>query len=218
MKIACVIHRFGADIAGGSEAHCRHVAERLAAHHDVTILTTCAKDHVTWRNEYPAGESRLGALRVAALSRSSATALAAPLPRHQRSRVQPAAPPRPSRNEWFRENGPEAPELLSYLAAHGREFDTVLFWAFRYAVVFFGLPLVADRAMLVPTAEDDPVIGMEIVGRFLSRPVGYIFLTPEEQELVERRMSGPLPPSCVIGSGLEPAGSSASPQRSRRPA
>src|SRR5438874_1951948 len=58
MKLACVIHRFGADIAGGSEGHCRLVAEHLAAEHDVTIVTTCAKDHITWRNHYPPGESR----------------------------------------------------------------------------------------------------------------------------------------------------------------
>ena len=64
MKIACVVHRYGADIAGGSEAHCRHVAERLAAHHDVTVLTTCAKDHITWRNEYPAGETRVDSVLV----------------------------------------------------------------------------------------------------------------------------------------------------------
>ena len=55
MKLACVVHRFGPDIAGGSEAHCRHVAEHLAAEHDVTILTSCARDHVSWRNEYPEG-------------------------------------------------------------------------------------------------------------------------------------------------------------------
>ena len=56
MKIACVVHRFGADIAGGSEAHCRHVAERLALKHDVTVLTTCAKNHISWQNEYPPGD------------------------------------------------------------------------------------------------------------------------------------------------------------------
>ena len=50
MKLACVIHRYGADIAGGSEGHCRLVAEHLAAQHDVTILTTCAKDHISRRN------------------------------------------------------------------------------------------------------------------------------------------------------------------------
>ena len=64
MKIACVVHRFGAEIAGGSEGHCRAVARRLAAAHDVTVLTTSAADHVTWRNRFPAGESLDEGVRV----------------------------------------------------------------------------------------------------------------------------------------------------------
>ena len=64
MKLACVVHRYGVDIAGGSEAHCRHVSEHLATRHDVTILTTCARDHISWRNEHAAGTSRAGPLIV----------------------------------------------------------------------------------------------------------------------------------------------------------
>ena len=64
MKLACVVHRYGIDIAGGSEAHCRHVAEHLATRHDVTILTTCARDHISWRNEHSAGASTVGPLTV----------------------------------------------------------------------------------------------------------------------------------------------------------
>ena len=64
MKIACVIHRFGSDIAGGSESHCRAIAQHLAAAHQVTVITSCASDHVSWANHYPAGESTDGALRV----------------------------------------------------------------------------------------------------------------------------------------------------------
>ena len=55
VKLACVVQRYGAGVAGGSERHCRELALRLAAHHDVTILTTCAADYVTWENEFPAG-------------------------------------------------------------------------------------------------------------------------------------------------------------------
>jgi glycosyltransferase involved in cell wall biosynthesis len=46
---------------------------------------------------------------------------------------------------------------------------------------------------------------MPIVERLFARPAGYVFLTPEEQDLVERRMTGVPRPSCVIGSGLDPA-------------
>ena len=48
-----MVQRYGAGIAGGSERHCRELALRLAASHDVTILTTCAADYVTWDNEFP---------------------------------------------------------------------------------------------------------------------------------------------------------------------
>src|SRR6187455_550552 len=47
VKLALVVHRYGADIAGGSEAETREYAERLAVTHDVTVLTSCARDYVT---------------------------------------------------------------------------------------------------------------------------------------------------------------------------
>ena len=107
MKLACVIQRFGPEIAGGSERHCRVVAEHLAAAHDVTILTTCAQDYVTWRNVYAAGASTLGALRV----------LRFPVARQRRmhrfaeiSEIVFTTRSSPAEQElWFRENGPEAP-------------------------------------------------------------------------------------------------------------
>jgi glycosyltransferase involved in cell wall biosynthesis len=203
LKLACVIHRFGTDIAGGSEGHCRGVAERLAEHHDITILTTCARDHITWQNEYPAGSSKVGRLAVRRFPVARTRSL------HQFTEISElvfsGAASETEQERWFRENGPEAPELLEFLERHGAEYDWILFWSFRYYQTFFGLPLVADRAVLVPTAEEDPLIrGAGILGRFFALPAGFVFLTPEEQTLVAARAPGPMTPSCVIGSGVEP--------------
>jgi glycosyltransferase involved in cell wall biosynthesis len=202
MKIACVVHRYGVDFAGGSEAHCRHIAERLASHHDVTVITTCARDHITWRNEYPPGETRINDVLVRRFPVARQRVL------NRFKDVSDIAfsgtASEGEQVEWFRENGPDTPQLLAWLGDHGREFDWVLFWAFRYAEVYFGLPLVAERAILVPTAEDDPVIRMDLLAPFFALPAGYIFLTPEEQTLIERRVAGRLPPSVVVGSGLDP--------------
>lgn len=201
MRLACVIHRFGADIAGGSESHCRVVAEHLAANHDVTIITTCAKDHVTWKNHYPPGESRMGRLRVIRF------AVARPRDLHRfmdisdlvfADRASPA-----EQEQWFRENGPDAPELLDHLRRHGAEYDRLLFWSYRYYHSYFGLPLVAARAVLVPTAEEDPLIRVDALDQLFALPAGYAYLTPEEAELVKGRVPARTP-SAIIGCGLDP--------------
>ncbi len=203
MKLACVVQRFGAEVTGGSERHCRVIAEHLASHHDVTVLTSCAQDYVTWRNVYPPGASRVGLVNV----------LRFPVARQRHlgqladiSQVVFTTRSSPEEQErWFVDNGPEVPELIEYLRRHGHEYDRILFWTYRYYQTFFGLPLVADRAILVPTAEEDPLIWVDIVDRLFSLPIGYLFLTPEEADLVRARSSRPLAPSAVIGCGVDPA-------------
>ena len=202
MKLAFVVQRYGADIAGGSEGHCRDLAERLSGRHDITVVTTTAKDYVTWENAFPAGETVEKGVRI----------LRFPVARPRRMKVFAdlsdevfdggTAPDR--QHEWFRENGPESPELLEFLRTQGPTFDLVVFWTFRYYQSYFGLPLVADRAVLVPTAEEDDAINLSVLREFFDKPVGYLFLTPEEEQLVSARARRNLHPSTIAGLGLEP--------------
>jgi len=202
VNLACVIHRFGADIAGGSEGHCRLIAEHLAANHEVTIVTTCAQDHITWRNHYPPGESRVGRLRVRRFPVARERHLHRFMDLSDLVFADRATPE--EQEQWFHENGPEAPELLEHLRRHGSEYDRVLFWSYRYYDAYFGLPLVSDRAVLVPTAEEDPLIHVDVLGRFFELPKALLFLTPEEEALVGRRAPAGTP-SAIIGCGLDPA-------------
>lgn len=203
MKLACVVHRFGAGIAGGSEGHCRAIALRLAGRHHVTILTSTARDHVTWAEAFPAGRSADGPLQVERFpvvrTRSiQRFAMATEVATSGTASEQ-------EQEAWFRENGPEVPALLDHLRSRGGDYDRVLFWSFRYYQSYFGLPIVAPRSVLVPTAEDDPVIRFDILDRYFQQPAGFLFLTPEEHALVARRCSRPLAPFRVIGTGLDDA-------------
>ena len=120
LKLACVVHRFGADIAGGSEGHCRLIAEHLAAQHDVTILTTCAKDHITWRNHYPAGEIAREAAGCAVLrfpvARERDMRRFMDLERSDRRRSRQ----RRGAGAVVPRERPDAPELLEHLRAPRR--------------------------------------------------------------------------------------------------
>ena len=214
MKLAFVVQRYGAEIAGGSEGHCRALAQRLSRGtadspaHDITVLTTCARDYVSWANAYAPGESRDGDVRV----------IRYPVRRTRRLKLFAdlsddvfdggASPGR--QEEWFLENGPDTPALLDHLSAHGGDYDLVLFWTFRYATSYFGVPRVPGRAILLPTAEEDPAIKLDVLEAFFHKPAGYVFLTPEEEALVSARAGQPLTPAATIGIGLDPVAATAS--------
>jgi glycosyltransferase involved in cell wall biosynthesis len=210
MKLAFVVQRYGADIAGGSEGHCRELAERLSSRHQITVLTTCARDYVTWENVFPAGSA----------VENGVTVIRVPVARQRRIKVFAdlsdevfdGGASREKQEEWFRENGPDTPALLDYLRAHGRDFDLVLFWTYRYFQSYFGLPLVQERAVLVPTAEEDAAIDLDVLPQFFDRPAGYIFMTPEEQELVASRAFNPPRTSVVAGIGIDPPASTRPPR------
>ena len=55
MKVAFVSTRYGLEVNGGAEQHCRLVAERLAEYWNIEILTTCAMDYVKWSNFFSPG-------------------------------------------------------------------------------------------------------------------------------------------------------------------
>ena len=203
MKLAFVVQRYGADIAGGSEGHCRQLAERLSPRHDITVLTTCARDYVTWANAYPEGTSTQNGVRVMRFR----------VDRRRRLKdfadlsdevFDGHAPPE-RQEEWFQENGPSSAALLDHLRRHGGDYDLVLFWAYRYFQSYFGVPLVRDRAVLLPTAEEDPAITLDVLHEYFQIPAGYLFLTPEEEALVSRRAGRALRPAATIGIGLDPA-------------
>ncbi len=64
MKLAFVTPRYGADIPSGAEHACRLLAERLCRRHEIEVLTTCARDPLTWKNEYPEASDRVRGVLV----------------------------------------------------------------------------------------------------------------------------------------------------------
>jgi glycosyltransferase involved in cell wall biosynthesis len=201
VRLAFVIQRYGLEVNGGAELHCRWLAERLARRHKVEVLATCALDYLEWRNHYPEGAEVVNGIpvhRFAVQRPRDARAFAA-----LSDRCFHEAHSREEEEAWVRENGPLSPELVKAVhAAHGR-FDRFLFYCYRYYHSYHGLPGVREKAILVPTAEEDPAIGLGIFKPFFRAPRGIVYLTPEEQALVEDASGSREVPSVVIGSGVD---------------
>jgi len=200
VRLAFVIQRYGTEVSGGAELHCRWLAERLARRHDVEVFATRALDYLEWRNHYPAGTAEVNGVPVHRFTvkrgrNARAFASLCNLCFHEPHT-------REEEEAWVRENGPFSPALVRGVAGARERFDRFFFYCYRYYQSYYGLPTVCDRAILVPTAEEDPAIGLSIYKPFFRAPRGIVYLTPEEQALVEDTSGNREVPSVVIGSGL----------------
>jgi glycosyltransferase involved in cell wall biosynthesis len=200
VRLAFVIQRYGTEVSGGAELHCRWLVERLARRHQVEVFATRALDYLEWRNHFPAGTEVVGGVpvhRFPVKRRRSAREFASlsNLCFHEKHTEDEEV-------RWVKENGPFSPALVEAVAGARERFDRFFFYCYRYYHSYFGLPAVRDRAILVPTAEEDPAIGLRIFRPFFRAPRGIVYLTPEEQALVEDASGNRDLPSVVIGSGL----------------
>jgi glycosyltransferase involved in cell wall biosynthesis len=205
MTIAFVVQRYGLEVNGGAELLCRQVAERLAGRYPIEVLTSCAIDYATWRDAYPPGVDRVNGLPV---RRFPVDAPRDPARFAEVSRrVFGGRRARDDELAWMRAQGPYSSRFLEHLRAEGARYECAVFFTYLYAFTFFGLPLVRERSVLVPTAHDEPPISLGIFREVFAAPRALIFLTPEEQAFVNARFGTAGVPQAVAGVGVEvPAG------------
>ncbi|MCM3880632.1 MAG: glycosyltransferase [Vicinamibacterales bacterium] len=182
MRIAFIVQRYGTEILGGAEYACRLTAERLATKHDVEVLTTCARDYVTWANEYPEGTDRVRGVTVRRFANSQTRDIA-DFNRYSDWIFQN---PHSSADEmeWLKRQGPWSPALLEYLKRHHRNYETLIFYTYLYAPTVLGLQIDPGRSILVPTAHDEPPIRLGIYKDVFRLPKGIGYLTEVERKFV----------------------------------
>jgi glycosyltransferase involved in cell wall biosynthesis len=201
VKIAVVVQRYGQAINGGAELHARYVAEHLARHVEVEVLTTCAVDYVTWRNELPAASEEINGVRVRrfrvarerspiAFGRASARVF------DRRHSVNDEL-------RWLQAEGPTSPALIKHVARHARDFDFFVFFSYRYYQAFHGARAAASKAILVPTAERDSAMGLSIFRSIFRGVRALMYNSPEERAMIQAIADNGQVPSVVVGIGSE---------------
>jgi glycosyltransferase involved in cell wall biosynthesis len=201
LKVALVVQRYGVEVLGGAETLARRSAELIASDVDLTVLTTCAVDYLTWADHYEPGETAVNGVRVL---RFPVSAPRDPEAFEAASQRAYAAPKNVKFGQaWMNAQGPNAPGLLAHLDEKGSGYDAVVFVTYLYATTADGLPLVAGRAILVPTVHDEPPIRLGIFDEIFARPRLCLFLTHEERELARERFGVPDERARVVGSGID---------------
>ena len=183
MRIAFVVQRYGAEILGGSEYHCRLVAERLAARHEVEVLTTCAREYITWKNEYPEGTDRVRGVTVRRFANAQTRDIDAF--NEYSDWIFSNSHSREDEMKWLEMQGPWCPALLEHLARHHRSYDALIFFTYLYAPTVLGLQVDPNRSILVPTAHDEPAIRLEIYKDMFRLPGAVAFNTEVEKNFLK---------------------------------
>jgi len=201
VKLAVVVQRYGAEINGGAELHARYIVELLARHHRVEVLTTCARDYVTWRNEYPAGEQTINGVTVRRF----------PVSRERDvddfGRRSHAIFDKPhslaDEDAWLDSEGPTSTALLDYVRTHAAEIDYFIVFSYRYHHAYHTARLVPHKTVLVPTAERDAAIGVALFGPMFRGVRALMYNSPEEQAMIRAATGNDHVPGVVVGVGSE---------------
>jgi glycosyltransferase involved in cell wall biosynthesis len=201
MKLAFVIQRYGTEVLGGSEHLCRLLAERLAGQHEIDVLTTCARDYVTWKNDSPEGADRIRGVTVRRFATTRERDIASFntysdwIYNHPHGRADEL--------EWLKQQGPWSPALIEHLRRHHQHYDVLVFFTYLYAPTVLGLEIAPGRSVLIPTAHDEPAIRLDMFRDVFSRPAALCYLTASEQEFVQHQFTERPLLEEVIGVGVD---------------
>ena len=201
MKLAVVVQRYGADINGGAELHARYIAEHLSRHADVRVLTTCARDYVTWRNELPPGTQDVNGVPVERF----------PVDRERdveefgrrSARVFNETHSIEDEVRWLESEGPVSRQLLDRVRSSGSEFDFFFAFSARYYHAYHTARAVPDRTILVPTAEREPSIGLRIFLPVFRGVRAIMYNSLEEQAAITTLTGNAHVPGVVVGVGSD---------------
>lgn len=202
-RIAFVIPRYGEDILGGAETLARCVAERMVAANiaEVEVLTTCARDHVSWANELPPGESMINGVRVRRFPIDHAHRDVARFDALHIRLIQRELIPEDEQYEWVDQSA-HSPEMYAYIESHGTEFDFLIFIPYLFGTTYYGSAVYPRRSIIWLCLHDEVYAYLAPTRHMIRASLGIVFNTYPESRLAQR-LYGVHPGGQMISLGFD---------------
>ena len=226
-KIAFIIQRYGPEINGGAEQHCRQLAEKLAEFYEATILTTCAFS-TNWENHYPEGLSRHNNVTIQRFKVTRKRSwsemrklelIIKPgrlLPINKKikrfikrlffyGRAKKKAT-LTDYNNWIAAQGPMTPDLIRFLTENEKNYDCLIFFTYLYYPTVFGIGINPAKTIFIPTAHDEWPIRLPIYKKMFHIPACIMYNTEAEKKLVSKIFNNEEVYSEIAGVGVDKPG------------
>jgi len=204
LRLAFVAPRYADGRAvGGAETLLRSLAEHAGAMgHRVEFLTTCATDHLSWRNDRPPGTVIRRGLKIHFFpvdeSRDPETFI-----RLQERIVREGGLSAADEQLWYRHNI-HSPDLYEFLEARSGEIDGIIVGPYLFGLSLELARRLPDRVLLVPCLHDEPFARLSPVAEMFRRVRGCLFNSEPERDLARRLFGIPMKRGPVVGMGLDP--------------
>ncbi len=199
-RIAFVPPRYGPGVIGGAEAVLTEMAHGLVERGwEVEVLTTCAKDHFTWANHFPAGTEVDGGVTVRRFPIVMDTDGAQ---RHELSaRILGGDRLTISEEQRWVNDSMRVPELWHHVLDHGTDYQAIVLAPYMFWTTFAVGQIHPGRTILMPCLHDEPEARLRIFQPLFAGARGIWFLSEPEAELAATLFSLPSRTS-VVGAGM----------------
>ena len=181
-RIAFVVQRYGEQIAGGAEYHCRVLAEHLTSRYEVDVITTCSISYTPWDNYLKEGVEEKNNVTIHRFSVEKIRdtfrmrSLTAELETEKEN----------AESEWIAELGPYCPGLIEYLKDNWQRYAAIIFFTYAYYPTVEGMKNKFPNAILLPTAHDEPQIYKSLYRKMFKLARAILFNSIEERKFLCR--------------------------------
>lgn len=205
MNISIIIQRYGLTINGGAELHARYLAEKLAKNHEITVLTTQSTSYDEWANDIDETKEIINGVQVLRFSSQKKNHKAF---RKYRRRLSKASklqklyktlgifnvldkkgifePTPEDFNRWLVHQGPYCKGLVKHLSEQKTKQDVFIFFSYLFYPTNLGLPQVAAKSLLIPTAHDELPFYFKGYKNLFEKSQFIMYNSLSEKLLVER--------------------------------
>lgn len=202
LRIAFVTPRYGQGVVGGSEAVMAEAASGLRARgHEVEVLTTCARSHFSWSNEFEAGTTIDHGLTVRRFS--TVTAKSRLIAGDLENRVQRSEHLSDEEEVAWVNGRFRVPDLYFHLLSNAMTYDAIILSPYLFWSTIYGAEVAPERTIVMPCLHDEPYAWLRIVAKTLSSVAGIWFLSEPEHQLGHRVAPAMPAHHPVVGAAVE---------------
>lgn len=202
MKIAFIVPRFEPQLAGGAEVHCQRLAERIALRlrseqaargYKVELLTTCARDHFSWKNYYEPGNKVVNGVTVRRflVDPNRVTPRFLMIQR----KIDHRLPITQKEEQWWISDSVRSQRMEDFIAKNENRYDWFIFMPYLFGTTYWGIEAVPKKSLLIPCLHDELFAYLNIFKDMFNKVQGIMFNTYPEIDLAKRLYN--LPPDKI---------------------